>query len=705
MGKINVLPFAVANLIAAGEVVDRPASVIKELLENAIDAGADRITVEIQNGGVTLMRVSDNGCGMTRDDLPVAIQRHATSKIRTAEDLDGILTLGFRGEALAAIASVSDMRILSKTKDAEYGTMLEAHGGEVGEIREQGCSTGTTVMVENLFANVPARRKFLKKDVTEAMAVCTNVEKVALSHPEIAMRLIIDGVVKLDTAGDGKLINTIYSVFGKDFASRLIEVNSESEGIKVTGYIGRSDNFKGNRNYQNFFINGRFVKSKTAMAALEQAYTSYMPPEKFPACVLSIEINPSRVDVNVHPAKLEVKFSNEKLVFEAIYYTVRTALEANAQRPSMELSFAKSKGNSFSPRMSERKIPVEDGKREPLAKRQLSYDLTGQTQPQPQIRMPAKEFRETYGNGPSAKAPTVEQKVPSVTIQTIGNLPVVTATDAPEQIPQKKAEQTTPSPFPTLPSEQEKKDVPASKSAPAPVQEKATVKAPSPIEAPPSQKAEEMRPAEAPTTDREQSAPKATSSEYRILGEVFNAYVIVETGDKMLLIDKHAAHERILFEQLKEGLETLEPCSQLLMLPIDVMMTSGEVEALKEYKDELEKIGFALRYARNTVSVDALPEGIDPSAVEEVLQTMAGRILSATGSVKLTRDIIFEKALYQAACKAAIKAGRVYATGHVEWLVKKLMELPDITFCPHGRPVALELSHNTLDKQFDRTGF
>ena len=269
MGKINVLPFAVANLIAAGEVVDRPASVIKELMENSIDAGATRITVEIQNGGVTFMRVSDNGCGMEPDDLPVAIRRHATSKIHNAEDLDGILTLGFRGEALAAIASVSDMRIISKTESAEFGSVLEASGGEIVGVYEQGCQTGTSVIIENLFRNVPARRKFLKKDVTESMAVTANVEKVALSHPEIAFRLIVDGNVKLETAGDGNLHNTVWAVFGKEFASRLIEVESDNDGILVKGFIGRSDNFKANRNYQNFFINGRFVKSKTAMAALE----------------------------------------------------------------------------------------------------------------------------------------------------------------------------------------------------------------------------------------------------------------------------------------------------------------------------------------------------------------------------------------------------------------------------------------------------
>jgi len=747
MGKINVLPFAVANLIAAGEVVDRPASVIKELMENAIDAGADRITVEIQNGGVTFMRVSDNGCGMEPDDIPTAIRRHATSKIRSAEDLDGILTLGFRGEALAAISSVSDMRIISKTAEAEFGTVLEAHGGEIVGIYEQGCSTGTSVIVENLFANVPARRKFLKKDVTESMAVTANVEKVALSHPNIAFRLIVDGNTKLETAGDGNLQNTVYAVFGKEFASRLIEVKSDNDGIVVEGFIGRSDNFKANRNYQNFFINGRYVKSKTAMAALEQAYTSYMPPEKFPACVLFIGINPARVDVNVHPAKLEVKFSNEKPVFEAIYYTVRTALENNATRPSMQLDLStRGKRSPFAGRVSDTAVPVRDGKAESLRSRQLSYDLSGRTQPQPQTRMSAAEYRNLYGDSQTARssAPMMPREDERVTVRTEKSLPIVTEqeektkhappcepvshppipnetvpkasptkdfipkdpTVAPkrEDMPRGVAETAHAREFPTMPSEQTEQRV--SDPKPMPETEQANRTATAPITSdqncpPPTPELPVENPAPTvPTPEEPMPMP-----EYRIVGEVFHSYLIVETGDKMLLIDKHAAHERILFEKLKEGLAEVEVVSQILMLPIDVMMTSGEVEALREYNAELEKIGFSMRYARNTVSVDAIPESVDVSDVSDMLQAMAGRVLSATGSVKLTRDIIFEKALYQAACKAAIKAGRVYSEEHTKWIVEQLMRIPNITFCPHGRPVALELSHHTLDKQFDRTGF
>ena len=318
MGNIRVLGFEIANLIAAGEVVDRPASVLKELLENALDAGADTITAEIRNGGVSMISVSDNGCGMTAEDLPVAIRRHATSKIRSADDLSAIMTLGFRGEALAAIASVSELRILTKTKDAESGTMLVSQNGEVKEISEVGCRNGTSVIVENLFGNVPARRKFLKRDATEAAAVSAMVEKIAMSRPDVSIRLVIDGSEKFATAGDGNLQNALYALLGRDFALRLLPVCAETGGISVSGFVGRSDNARGNRNAQNVFINGRFVKSKTVTAALERAYASYLAPEKFPVAALFLECNPTLVDVNVHPAKLEVRFSNEQAVFEAV---------------------------------------------------------------------------------------------------------------------------------------------------------------------------------------------------------------------------------------------------------------------------------------------------------------------------------------------------------------------------------------------------
>ena len=615
MGKINVLSFAVANLIAAGEVVDRPSSVIKELVENGIDAGATRITVEIQNGGVTLMRVTDNGCGIERDDLPVAVRRHATSKIKDETDLEAIMTLGFRGEALAAIAAVSDLRIISKTATAETGSCIEVSGGVVIGVGDRAAQNGTTVMVENLFANVPARRKFLKKDVTEAMAVTAVVERIALSHPEIAFRLIIDGNVKLETVGDGNLKSAIYAVFGRDFAKALIEVSGGVEGIRISGFCGRTDNCKVNRNYQNFFINGRYVKSKTAQASIEQAYVSYIPQERFPVCVLNIEIDPRLVDVNVHPSKLEVKFSNEKPVFEAIYYSVRAALEQNVTRPEITV---------------------------PISEEPPKFEVKPQIKPQPQ-------------------APRLS--------------------DATEPIREGRAE----------PAKQLEYDIPTRHDSRPTVYERKTF-------------VPEERPVEPPKAETPAVVEEGESRlAWRVIGEAFNSYIIVEQGEKIILVDKHAAHERIIFERLKANMKSADISSQILMLPVDVMLKSDEINALAQYKKEITSTGFEFTSGRNTISITSIPEGIATGAASDMMTEIADRLLSGTGNAGLTRDIVFEKALYQASCKAAIKAGREYPEGNETALVAELMKIPDITFCPHGRPVAMELSKKTLDRQFKRT--
>ena len=667
MGKINLLSFEVANLIAAGEVVDRPASAIKEMIENSIDADARRITVEIQNGGSTFMRVSDDGCGMVPEDLPLAIRRHATSKIETAADLDGICTLGFRGEALAAISAVSRVRIISKTKENPLGAVLNVDCGEIIELSEQGCSDGTTVIVEDLFANVPARRKFLKRDITETAAITASVEKVALSHPEISFKLITDGQLKFETAGDGQLINTVYAVFGKDFASKLIPVSGEYEGVRVEGYVGRSDNVKGNRNYQNFYINNRYIKSKTATAAVEQAFSSYLPSEKFPVCVLFISMNPGRVDVNVHPAKLEVKFSNEKIVFESVYYAVKQALESNVNRPQMQVPQNKSGGV----KMSDAFAPVERG--ESLKARQISMDVpktvsieksdkggfaTGKVMPEkvrePQ-RMTAKQYLEEY-------------------VKELVSQPK--NTDVKSAITEEKAEEKIP------------ENVAFENRA---FEEKVS-----------KEKVSEIK-TELPVENTVAQIKEAPKIAYRLVGEVFNSYIIVEMGEKMLIIDKHAAHERIIFEKLKANMYSSEITSQILMLPVEIMLMSDEVASLEEYRSEIEAVGFEFSTQKNFISVSALPVGIEPDAVADMLASMADKIKNGTGNVSVTRNIIFEKALYQASCKAAIKAGREYSEGDNRWIVDMLMQIPDITVCPHGRPVAMELSKKNIDRQFERT--
>lgn len=666
MGKINVLSFAVANLIAAGEVVDRPASAVKELLENAIDAGATRITVEIQNGGVSFLRVSDNGCGMEPDDLPVAVRRHATSKIKTAEDLEGISTLGFRGEALAAIASVSDMRIISKTADAEYGAMLEVKAGNIVSLTERACATGTTIIVENLFANVPARRKFLKRDVTEASAVSVWVEKIALSEPSIAIRMIIDGSVKFETEGNGDLKSAIYSVFGRDFASKLIPVCSEVDGVEVKGFIGRSDNFKANRNFQNFFINGRYIKSKTASTALEQAYSSYIPVEKFPCCVLNVKINPRAVDVNVHPAKLEVKFSNEKPVFDAVYYTVRSALEQDVTRPALEFTKPKT---SVPPKVTNAFVPVEDQRK--------SYQNL-------QISFAAEAPKEE-------KSTPVAEAVPAPTEREPVRTPI---SEKPARI---FAPEATPSFADASKWEEERIDRFCRETVETTEQKRTESETPT-VTVPEEPKEAVCIPEPPPIP----AAEPVSVPEYRILGEAFNSYVFVESGDRVIVIDKHAAHERVLFEELRARMKSVESSSQLLMLPIEVMLTTDEIQALENYREEIEKIGFRFTLKRHSADIEAIPCGISTDAVCDMFIVIADRILNETGTVKVSRELIFEKALYQASCKAAIKAGREYPADHVKWLVDTLMRLPDITFCPHGRPIAVEMTKNSLDHQFER---
>jgi DNA mismatch repair protein MutL len=490
------------------------------------------------------------------------------------------------------------------------------------------------------------------------------VERVALSQPGIAFKMIQDGSVKFETTGDGNLKNAIYSIFGRDFATRLIETNSEIDGVRVSGFIGRSDNFKSNRNYQNFFINGRYVKSKTASAALEQAYSSYIPSEKYPCCVLNIEVSPRAVDVNVHPAKLEVKFSNEKPVFDAVYYTVRSALEDDISRPDFQ--FEKQKATeSKKQNVSNAFVPVEDLKKS-YPNLQISFDgAFGKAQVSPR----ASEKVETAEAATPVKRE--EKKPETVSARTEKTVPPITA------------EKPIVTYDPAMPGDKD-----------APVIYEAKPKSESVLLA---------KPAVVPKQDTAtQVKHRAEVGDYRIVGEVFHSYVIVECGDKMIVIDKHAAHERILFEELRSYLEKSEASSQLLMLPIEVMLTTDEVTALEGYRAEIEKIGFLFTLKKHSAEITAIPSNVDSEAVCDMFIAIADRILSDTGSVEVSRKLVFERALYQASCKAAIKAGREYPVGHITWLVDKMMKMPDITFCPHGRPVAVEMTKSSMDKQFER---
>ena len=653
MAKINVLSFEIANLIAAGEVVERPSSVLKELIENSIDSGATSIIAEIKRGGVALIRVTDNGCGIDKEDLPVALQRHATSKIKTKEDIDSIVTLGFRGEALAAISSVSEMTIISKTKDAPNATMLTAAGGKVVDISEVGASDGTTVVVENLFGNVPARRKFLKKDATEAMNVAALVEKVALSHPEISIQLLIDGEERFKTQGDGDLYNTIYSVLGKDFASKTIKVDGTASGVKVHGYIGRSDNARKNRNLQNFFINGRYVKTMTAMAALEKAYTSYIAPECFPTCVLFIEINPSFVDVNIHPAKLEVKFTDERSVFEAVYYTVKNALEDSEVRPEMTLGALR--GND----------------RNALG----AFVPVGQSTKGEQIKMTAPVTVPVAMHIPEKEN---IRTTPYPTNKSVESRPVSFSSGAGKGINYD---------FVNKPAKAE-----LSPKDSVELLKRYGQSSTEPISVPNATKADAF------TYVAEEKAP-----DYKIIGEAFDCYVMVEFEGELMIIDKHAAHERIIFEDLNKNRKNDGRVSyQSLILPLTVLLNPEELNALAEYKADVEAVGF--EYAVNDRSVDvySIPDAISIKDAEALLTEMAADLVSGSSNPTLNENIRREKALYQVACKAAIKGGRIYDRSIIEWLVGKVLALPDITVCPHGRPIAYKLTKAELDRQFDR---
>ncbi|MBQ7333368.1 MAG: DNA mismatch repair endonuclease MutL, partial [Clostridia bacterium] len=576
MSKINVLSFEIANLIAAGEVVERPSSVIKELIENSIDSGATKIIAEIKRGGVALIRVSDNGCGIAKEDLPIALKRHATSKIKEKDDLASIMTLGFRGEALAAIASVSELTIISKTKEAEVGNMLTAEAGRIVDVSEVGAADGTTVVVENLFYNVPARRKFLKKDSTEAMSTLALVEKVALSRPDISIQFLIDGEEKFKTLGDGNLLNTVYSVLGKDFSEKLIEVLGEANGIKVSGFIGRSDNVRKNRNLMNVFINGRYVKSLTAQAAIEKAYTSYIAPEAFPSCVLFLEMNPALIDVNVHPAKLEVKFSDERAVFETVYYTVKNALESFAYRPDLTFGAKRSEKNALGAF-----VPVGDTARaEQMSLKENFFKA---------------ENLESFKKNFVKEAPRAYDLDKPVSFSTKHK--ESTSSEA-------KRETLTPKTSLELLERYSKAEPEIPKAVLQAEKEKSVSAIP------------------------EEKLQKA----YKYVGEAFNCYVMIEYENELLIIDKHAAHERILFEEIKARYKSDgRIASQNLLLPISVILTPEELAAAREFAEDIKTVGFDFYINETSLDLIAVPEKISASLAEALVVKMLDELSLGRG--------------------------------------------------------------------------
>ncbi len=636
MAFIHILDKHVAELIAAGEVVERPASVIKELVENAVDAGASHITVEIRDGGVTYMRVTDDGCGIHREDVPTAFLRHATSKVRDEGDLTAISTLGFRGEALASIAAVARVELTTCVRDELVGTRYVIHGGDEQLLEDAGCPQGTTFVIEDLFYNIPARMKFLKKDVSEGNAVAGVVERLALSHPAIAFRFIRGGRTEIQTAGDGDLLACIRAVFGKPFAGGLVPVEYTMGGVGVSGYICKPEACRPNRTMQHFFINGRYVKTQTAMVALERAYKGVMMVGRFPACVLCLTMPAETVDANVHPAKIEVRFINEKPVFDAVYYGVKSALEC---------------GDSI------HRVLFREEKREtPPAPQPLPITprMVTATPIPPAVGATARTIR-------SSTVPSPQRRF----------LDLVVDDDTPRELSLRDDTLPMPMqqeiPLPDVPTAEE--TVPSFVVPPSPVSE--------PVEQP-------TLVAEAPPT-------------VRVLGEVFATYIIAELGDSVFLIDKHAAHERMLYNQLKASARVDE---QVLLAPVSITVSREEHAALLENKDVLAGAGISLEdFGGSSVLVRSFPMILSGEDIEATIEEMAAGLASGGHEVVSSRlDWIY----HSTACRAATKAGDRSQPAELEEIAKRVLLEDDIRYCPHGRPVCVEMTRKELEKQFGR---
>ena len=642
MPKIIQLSQHVANLIAAGEVVERPASVVKELLENAVDAGASKVTIEIKDGGMTFIRVTDNGCGMAPEDARTAFLRHATSKLRTAEDLAAIGTMGFRGEALAAIASVSRIDLMTKTPGSTAGTNLCLEAGQITEESEVGCPDGTTIIIRDLFFNTPARMKFMKADTVEGGRVTAAVQLQALAHPEVAFTYLRDGKQILSTPGSGKLEDAAYCVYGRDCA-KLVKVESRWENYTLTGFVSKPTDARPSRAMQTFFVNDRPVRSKLLISALEEAYRNQLMVGKFPACVLHLRLPANAVDVNVHPAKTEVKFLQEKAVFDCVHYGVLGALNKQIDRPQVQ----------FKPNTTYTAAPATNN----MSLRGAAGDVAisnnhATAKKEPFFRnMTTEEFKNYSAVIQSAPQPKKEAAVATVL-----------AVERQQSIPVQEKIFT---PAPALP---EKKEIPK----------------PTPVEsAEPEQTAMEM-PAETP---------------WRMVGELYNSYILVEQGEDAFLIDKHAAHERILFEKLKANQETIS--SQMLLSPIPVRLSPEGAAELLSNAAMLLELGFEVEeFGDNTVLLRQIPMDLDAAEAADAVETLAADLLRGR---REKADTVRDEILHTVACKAAIKAGWVNDEKELLALVKQVMSREDLKYCPHGRPICISLSKKQLEKQFKRS--
>ena len=656
MPNIQQLSPHVANLIAAGEVVERPASAVKELLENAVDAGASKVTIEIRDGGMTFLRVTDNGCGMSPEDARTAFLRHATSKLRTEEDLAAIGTMGFRGEALAAIASVSRIDLMTKTAGSLSGVKLHLEAGQITEEAEAGCPDGTTILVRDMFFNTPARMKFMKSDTVEGSRVAAAVQLQALAHPEVAFQFLRDGKQVLSTPGTGGLQAAMYCVYGRDCA-KMVGVESRWEGYTLTGYVSLPTDARPSRSLQTFFVNDRPVKSKLLIAALEEAYRNQIMVGKFPACVLHLRLPASAVDVNVHPAKTEVKFLSEKAVFDCVHYGVLGALNKKPDRPAVQFK-QPAPVSAAAPAAPSPQPPSEAPPKGAFTPQSpaVTAPLKGEPRKEPFFRTMTAEEYKTFSaalqDAPRPKQPAAAaaaQKIPKA-----DNMPLREFV----MLPQLRAD--------------EPKPVPPAPAQPVP-----------PVPEPEVEQTALEMPPEAP---------------WRMVGELYNTYILVEQGDDAFLIDKHAAHERILFEKLKANQEAIS--AQSLLTPIPVRLNPAAAGELLNNTALLAELGFEIEeFGENTLLLRQIPMDLSPDAAAEAIETLADDLLSGR---RESKDTVRDTLLHTVACKAAIKAGWKNDEKELLAVAEAVMAREDLKYCPHGRPICVSLSKKQLEKQFKR---
>lgn len=655
MPKINLLDKSVYELIAAGEVIERPSSVIKELAENSIDAGAASITVEIKRGGISYLRVTDDGCGISHEDIPTAFMRHATSKVYTQDDLDSINTLGFRGEALASVCAVSRVELLTKQREDQLGSIYRIEAGEPMEYDRAGCADGTTIIIRDLFYNTPARLKFLKKDVTEGNYCASVIEKLALSHPGISFRFIRDGRQTMLSSGDGEYYSAVYAVFGKQFAAGLIPVENVYQNTAVTGYVSSPLFTRANRSMQNFFVNGRSVKSPLCCAALEEAFRNTIMVGKFPSCVLCVNTDPSQVDANIHPTKTEVRFTNEKIVFDAVYFAVKNALMGYDESREIKLNTAPARAEN---------IPQPERARysEPLR------TASAQVIEEPPKTMPIPSGRDAVIYPQEKREPpkfTLRQETPQPA-QFTQPLPAAEQTYMPELVPAKKPE----------PKETPLADLPGF----AFLSEKSFAKKPESVPQEPDPVIPQERPKE----------------QIRVVGELFKTYIVCESTEGMILIDKHAAHERVNFERLKKGFDS---SAQLLMQPEEVYLTPEEFNGMSEYADKLAQVGIIMEFTDGKARVTGLPQMLDKVPPAEIVECIA-KIVSQ-GNTNAEGEL-FDDMLHTVACKASIRGNEDNDILELQVLAQEVFNNPDIRYCPHGRPVMTQISRKQIERYFGR---